>query len=515
MNEMAVATGSRATLERNEPRAVSPGVRSGADYLRDLQDGRAVFVDGRRVPNIVEDPRFRGIARTVAGMYDFAADPANGMQVHNPETGGITLKPYLIPRSAQDFAARREAIGKWSALTGGFVGRSPDHVAGLFAGFAAGAKVFRRNGYDGSDNVQAWYRKIASESRFVTYAITPPQTSRVPDEHGGEEPLQVAVIRDEERGITVRGAQMLATSAAVSDLLFISCIQPLGPDDGKHAISFMLPLNTPGLRLYCRRPYASRTGGDGFDYPLTARFDESDAVLVFDDVFVPRENLFVNQDVDGVREQFYETPAHALSNHQAQVRLVTKLKFVIGVARKVCAAHKSDATPSVVEKLGELASLAAMVEASTIAAESMAALDSHGVMVPNRRFLYGAMGLQSEIYPRVIQIFRELVGGGVIQMPSSRHEMLNEETRGDMRKYARSKGATAEERVQLLKLAWDVIGSEFGSRHVQYEMFYAGPPFVARMMSLRYYDYREPMGMVDAFLSTYSAEEPDGKLESH
>jgi 4-hydroxyphenylacetate 3-monooxygenase len=122
------------------------------------------------------------------------------------------------------------------------------------------------------------------------------------------------------------------------------------------------------------------------------------------------------------------------------------------------------------------------------------------------------MGLQSEIYPRVIQIFRELVGGGPIQMPSSRHEMLNEETRDDMRRYARSKGATAEDRVQLLKLAWDVIGSEFGSRHVQYEMFYAGPPFVARMMSMRYYDYREPVGMVDAFLSTYGPENPDGRL---
>jgi 4-hydroxyphenylacetate 3-monooxygenase len=513
MNEMTVTAGSRATLERDEPPAAAPGVRSGADYLRDLQDGRTVFVDGRRVPNIVEDPRFRGIARTVAGMYDFAADPSNDMQFHNPETGGITLKPFMIPRSAQDFAARREAIGKWSALTGGFVGRSPDHVAGLFAGFAGGAQVFRRAGFDGSENVRAWYRKIASESRFVAYAITPPQTSRVPDAHEGEEPLQVAVIDSDERGITVRGAQMLATSAAVADLVFISCIQPLAPGDEKHAISFMLPVNTPGLRLYCRRPYASRPG-DGYDYPLTSRFDESDAVLVFDDVFIPRENVFVCQDVDGVREQFYETPAHAFSNHQAQVRLVTKLKFVIGVARKVCAAHQSDKTPAVVEKLGELASLAALVEAATVAAESTAALDANGVMVPNRRFLYGAMGLQSEIYPRVIQIFRELVGGGPIQMPSSRHEMLNEETRDDMRRYARSKGATADERVQLLKLAWDVIGSEFGSRHVQYEMFYAGPPFVARMMSLRYYDYREPVAMVDAFLSTYGAEEPDGRLGS-
>lgn len=486
-------------------------LRTGDQYLNAVRDGRSVFLEGRRVADVVDDPRFRGIANTVAGLYDFAADPANDMVFHCPETGRDALKPYLIPRSAADFAARREALVKWAGLTAGFVGRGPDHFAGYLAGFASSPGVFDRSTHDGSAAVLAWYRKIVDESLFVTYAITPPQTSRVRvPEDDADGPLQVAVVGRRADGIVVRGAQMLATSAAVSDCVFVSCIQPLGPDDADHAVSFILPVDTPGLRLYCRRPYAHAVES-GFDYPLAARFDESDAVLVFDDVLVPWDNLFVHRDVEGVRAQFYGTPAHVLGNHQAQVRLVEKLKFILGVVRKVCATHHTDAVPAVVEKLGELASLAAMVEAGTIAAEAAAAPDPNGVVAPNRRFLYGAMGLQSEIYPRVLQVVRELVGGGVIQVPSSRFELLNEETAADMRRYARVKGFPAEQRVQLLKLAWDAVGSEFGSRHHQYEMFYAGPPAVAKMMSFRHYDFAEPLAAVEGFLSTYGPEAPDGR----
>jgi 4-hydroxyphenylacetate 3-monooxygenase len=491
---------------RDATSAISPAPRTGKDYLHAVQDERTVIVDGRRVPDIVADPGFRGITDTIAGLYDFAADPANDMVHDCAEVGGTALTPYLIPRSAAELAARRDAIVKWSLQTGGFVGRGPDHVAGLFAGFAAAPEVFRRASFDGSENVLAWYRRITAGSLYVTYAISPPQTSRVPGEDP-DGPLQVAMVSRDQRGITVRGAQMLATGAAVADLVFVSCIQPLGPDDADHALSFILPVSTPGLRLYCRRPYG-HGAEDGFDYPLTARFDESDAVLVFEDVFVPWENVFACQDTEALPAQFYGTPAHVLANHQAQLRLITKLKFILGVARKVCAGHQSEKVPAVVEKLGDLASLAASVEASTVAAEATATIDQYGVMLPSRRFLYGAMGLQNEVYPRVIQIVRELVGGGVIQMPSSRFELLGDETREDMRRYGRARDFPAADRIQLLKLAWDVVGSEFGGRYLQYEMFYAGPPFVTKSMSFRHYDFTEPLHIVDEFLAGYSAADP-------
>ncbi|MFI0486043.1 4-hydroxyphenylacetate 3-hydroxylase N-terminal domain-containing protein [Actinomadura sp. 9N215] len=117
------------------------------------------------------------------------------------------------------------------------------------------------------------------------------------------EDAQAGVVEERPDGIVVRGAQMLATGAAVADEIFISCIKPLTPDDRDFAVGFTVPVSADGLKLYCRRPYA--TTGSPYDYPLSTRYDETDALVVLDDVFVPWERVFVDRDVDGLRRQFF------------------------------------------------------------------------------------------------------------------------------------------------------------------------------------------------------------------
>jgi 4-hydroxyphenylacetate 3-monooxygenase len=285
--------------------------------------------------------------------------------------------------------------------------------------------------------------------------------------------------------------------------LFVSCITPLRPGDETYAVSFVVPMDATGLKLYPRPSYAADKPST-FDYPLSTRFDESDALVVFDDVFIPWEHVFIYKDIDLVRAQFHETPAHKLGNSQAQTRFTSKLKFVIGLAKKIAAANGIDKIPAVQEKLGELASLAATAEGLLLASEYECTIDKNGTAVPNPRFLYGAMGLQNELYPKVISIFRELVGGGVLQVPSSFEELVNPETKDDMQRYIRSATVRVEEKVQLFKLAWDVIGSEFGGRHQQYEMFYAGAPFVAKGYSFRNYGYEEAEELAAKCLGSYS-----------
>ncbi|HLI35852.1 MAG TPA: 4-hydroxyphenylacetate 3-hydroxylase N-terminal domain-containing protein [Streptosporangiaceae bacterium] len=485
-------------------------MRTGKDYTGALADGRKVYVDGEAVPDVTAHPAFAGILASVSKLYDFAADPASEMTCPVPETGRPALKNFMIPRSAAGLAARREAIAKWADLTHGWVGRAPDHVAGFLAGFASNPAVFDRENRKLGANVTRWYRRLLDESLFLSYVIIPPQVSRDVTAHGWDgEYLQAGVVEERGDGILVRGSQMLGTAAAVSDYLFVSCIKPLTPEDTDYAVSFVVPVSAPGLKIYCRRPYATGQPS-GFDYPLSTRYDETDALVVFDDVAVPWEDVFICRDVAGVREQFFGTPAHVLGNHQAQIRLISKLKFILGVARRICAVNQIDTIPSVTEKLGELASLASAVEACAVAAEATAAPDGQGVFRPNPRFLYGAMGLQAEIYPRVLHLLRELAGGGLIQLPSSYRELTAEETRADMERYIRSPGVPAQERVKLFKLAWDAVGSEFAGRHHQYEMFYAGAPFVAKGYAYRNYDFTESLAMVEKFLSGYDLPGPAG-----
>ncbi|HYE98353.1 MAG TPA: 4-hydroxyphenylacetate 3-hydroxylase N-terminal domain-containing protein [Planctomycetota bacterium] len=481
-------------------------MRNGRTYLAGLRDGRRVFVDGEAVGDVAEHAAFRGITRTVASLYDYAADPAHGMIARPAEGGRPYNKVFLIPRSREDLQARREALAAWARLTNGLVGRGPEHVGGFLAGFAGAPEVFAQADPRFGDHVTRFYRKVAEEDLFVTYVIIPPQVDRSRTAQAWDEKfVQAGVVAERDGGIVVRGAQMLGTGAAVSDYLFVSCITPLKPGDEPYANSFVVPIGAKGLKLYCRPPYAPGKSSV-YDYPLSTRFDESDAFAVFDDVFVPWEQVFVYRDVERVRSQFFETAAHVLGNTQAQIRLAAKLKFILGLARKIAAATQVDVFPGVQEKLGELSSLAAIVEGMVLAAEASATLDKNGVARPHPRYLYGAMGLQSELYPRALQILRELAGGGVVQVPSSYKDFLNPESRDDLRKFVRAAGLPAEERVKLFKLAWDVVGTEFGGRHQQYEMFYAGAPHVAKGYAFRHYGMEEATRLVDDFLGTYSLE---------
>ena len=486
-------------------------MRTGKEYTEGLRDGRTVYVYGERVDDVPSHPAFTGVVETVASLYDMSSDPSSDMTYTSPETGNLANAAFMIPRSREDLATRRAAIEKWAAVSKGFLGRSPDHVASFFAGFASGAEVFatpERSGGASSfgDNVRAFYKRILDDDLFCSYVIIPPQVSRATTASGwDEEFIQVGAAQERDDGIVVRGSQMLGTSAAISDHVFVSCIKPLTPDDTDYALSFVLPVAAPGLKLYLRRPYALDQPSR-FDYPMSTRFDETDALAVFEDVFVPWENMFVYKDVAGVRSQFFETAAHVLGNTQAQIRLVKKMQFFAGIARKIAATNQIDQIPDVQGKLGDLASLASIVEGMVLAAEAASAPDRFGVERPNARFLYGSMGLQSELVPRALSLLRDLAGGGVIQLPSSSRELLAEETRGDIEKYVFSPGVTSTERVKLFKLAWDIVGSEFAGRHHQYEMFYAGAPFVAKGYAYRNYGYDAIVADVDEFLGSYDVE---------
>ncbi|CCH32822.1 4-hydroxyphenylacetate 3-hydroxylase N-terminal domain-containing protein [Actinosynnema sp. NPDC047251] len=465
-------------------------MRTGIEYLASLKDDRRIYVDGAVVADVADHPAFAPIARTIAELLDLVPD---------------VTPLFTAPRSREDLTAFRVAATRWAEHTHGWVGRSPDHVGAFVAAFAAHPEAFDERF---ADNVLAFQRRMVAESLYVSYAIIPPQVSRASTASGWEgEFVQVGVVEERPDGIVVRGAQMLATGGAVADEILVSCIKPLTAEDEDFAVSFVVPVAAEGLKLLCRRPYAPAASSE-YDYPLSSRFDETDALVVFDDVFVPWERVFVYRDVPGLRRQFFDTGAHVLGNWQAQIRFAVKLRFLAGLGRKVAAVNGVDRFPGVVEKLGELASLVSLVESAVLAAEYASEPDARGLWRPDAQALYGVMGLQAELYPRVLAILRELVGGGVLQVPSSMADLVGPETRPIIDRYVHSPGVPAVERVKLFKLVWDAIGSEFAGRHHQYEMFYAGAPFVAKGHAYRNYDFDTAVAEVDSFLGSYGTETP-------
>jgi 4-hydroxyphenylacetate 3-monooxygenase len=478
-------------------------MRTGSDYLRSLDDGRQVFVDGERVTDVTRHVAFREAARAVARLYDLAAAPElrERMTFISPKTGEPVLRAYQIPRSHADLRARRLFSETWAEATFGLMGRTPDHVAGFFCGYAATARVFAAGGQEFADNVVACYEHMRDNHLYAAYAIVPPQIDRSKPAHAQSDPaLYAGVVKERDDGIVIAGAQQLATAGAIADLIHLSCIHPLAPGDENYANCLVVPVNAPGLKLYPRRPFATRAT-NAFDYPLSSRFDESDSTVVFDNVFVPWERVFIYRNLEISRDQWWKTPSHLYGNHQAQVRYVTKLRFMMGLAQRMNEMTGNAGNPAVQIMMGELAALVSVYESMLLAHETMASIDQDGVLWPSRTALYSAMALQSELNGRMLEIVRELTGSAMITLPSSLRDFESPQTVGDVARYMRSASSDAKAKVALMRLAWDFIGSEFGSRHQQYEKFYGGASFLVKQNVYRNFDFKRACALVDAALA--------------
>jgi 4-hydroxyphenylacetate 3-monooxygenase len=283
--------------------------------------------------------------------------------------------------------------------------------------------------------------------------------------------------------------------------VFVTCIQPLQPGDEKYAVSFAIPMNTKGLKILSRKSYEA-SAPSVFDNPLSSRFDENDAVLYFDDVKVPWDRVFIVDDIAMCQKQFHATPAHVYQNYQAQIRLAVKLRFLVGIAHRTAEINGIVGFPQVREMLGQLSAEASMVDAFVVAMETKGQQRDR-YFVPDRQMLYAAQTLTQQLYAKVINTLRELAGGGMIMLPSSVKDFGNPEIAGLIGKTQQSPAAGAVDRVKFYKMAWDAVGSEFASRHAQYEMFYAGATFVTKGHAFRTYDWKAATALLDRMLSSY------------
>lgn len=481
--------------------------RSGSDYVASLHDGRAVLLDGEQVDDVSTHPAFAGAVRTMAAIYDHTADPANAetFTYASPTDGSPVQRFWMTPRNRDDLVSRRVATQAWAEQTCGYLGRSPDHVGSLFAGFAGALDVFAEGGPQYAENLERFYARARDESLYLSYTIIHPTIDRSKPPHEQYAPnLYVSVSKERDDGIELRGAQMLGTGSVMCDYVFVSCILPLQPGSEDYAISLVVPANAPGLRIHSRRPYAQGNAG-GFDYPLSSRFDENDALVVFEDVFVPWEHVFAYRNIAVTAAQFQRSPGHSLANTQAQIRFSVKLRFLAGLARRIAEDSGNLVDPKTKLRLGQLAGKAQIPWAFVLAAEANSFIDEFGVCRPDPGMLYAAMTLQPNLIDEVLYSLREMTGGSVIQLPSSFQAFGDAQSAADFERFVCWPNAKADDRIKLLKLTWDAIGSEFAGRHFQYEMFYAGEPSVVQMRSFNSYPWTGATDLVDACLSGVDA----------
>jgi 4-hydroxyphenylacetate 3-monooxygenase len=475
-------------------------VKTGAAHLQSLRDGRDIRLNGERISDPTRHPAFRNACETAAGFYAFQSRPENlALMTFTADTGATVNRSWQLPTSYAELLERRRALEAWAELHMGFFGRSPDHVASTLSGFLMGIDVFEAYDPKRAAAVRDYVRYARDNDLYLSYAIVNPQADRGRTAHEQKDEFLIAGAVDEDAaGITVRGAKMLATAAVMANEIFVSTLPPLGKGDERYALSFAIPLNTPGLRILSRKSYEA-SAVSGFDNPLSNRLDENDALLYFDDVKVPWERVFVHGDVAMCQRQFHGTPAHVLQNYQAQIRLMVKLRFLAGLAHRIADTNGTLGYPQVRETLGQIAADVAVIEGLVWGMEARGGMTG-GWFLPDRQTLYTALLTAQEIYPRMMTRIRELAGGAMIMLPGSIADYDDLDTARMIRGTQVSSYYGPDDKVKFYKLAWDAVGSEFASRHLHYEIMYAGTSYVTRNNAFRTFDWERSVAMVDGVM---------------
>jgi 4-hydroxyphenylacetate 3-monooxygenase len=484
-------------------------LRTGRDYLAALRDGRVIYNGNSRVDDVTKHPAFRNTAQSFAAIYDRKRAPEHMETMSYEEDGECCSSWFLRPRNKDDLRKRTEAHRRTARWTYGLLGRSPDHVASVITGLALYPDLLEENRKGFGKNLLDYYHESRRKDLFASYVVAAPQGARNPElyHRKGSRVPSLHVSEETENGIILNGVKMLGTASVFSDEIWIGNLLPLAPDQKDQAVTCAVPTNTPGISIWVRKSYEQHAVSP-FDNPFTSRFDESDAMVVFEDVKVPWSRVFLMDDTVLSREAYFRTPSHVMGNHQSVVRFDEKLGFILGLAHKAAEINSVLQVPAVRETLAKLAAaeggLRGMIAGQIEDAETL----TNGFVHVNRRTMYASLFWCTTNYYQIAETVRELLGAGPFQMPADASFLDDPKMRETFEHYWSVAGATAVDRLKFIKLAWDYLGSELAARHGQYERFYAGPQFVHTFYNFNVCPWGSFSGAVDELMAAMEMRRP-------
>jgi 4-hydroxyphenylacetate 3-monooxygenase len=474
---------------------------TGRQKLERMRDGRAVYIGAERVDDVTVHPAFREGAQTIAHLYDLKADPARRDLFSFEEDGERISLYWLRCRNRADLERRMRCCKAIADATYGFIGRSPDQVSGLITGLAMNSDLLEKLHQGFGQNLLRYYERARKEDLYLSFAVTPASGRKsaelFPNQQRDDPNLRV--VGEDDSGVIVSGMKMMATSAVYSDEILIGNLTPIDDAFKSEAITAMLPLNAPGVSLWSRQPYALNARHEA-DYPLSYRYDETDSVLVCDNVKIPWERAFLHNEAAMSRRIYIETPANCYQNHQSNIRFWSKMGLIVGVASRICQANGTDKIPAVREVLGRMASWEALIGGLVHGQIEAWEEWPKGFATPNRRIMYAALNWCQEHHTEIIDTLRTLLGAYPMVMPASIDVMSDKDLRDRFERWWKTASIEAPDRHKLYKLAWDLVGSEFAGRHMLYEKFYAGNSLIVRNQSDREAPWEKFHDTVDQLL---------------
>jgi 4-hydroxyphenylacetate 3-monooxygenase len=448
--------------------------QTGDEYIESLKDDREVWIYGERVKDVTTHPAFRNSVRMAARLYDGFHKPETEDKLLVPTdtgSGGLTHPFFKAARSIDDLKASRTAIETWARMSYGWMGRSPDYK-GAFLGTLGGMPDF----YEPfKDNAIRWYNESQEKVLYWNHAIiNPPVDRHLPPDQVGD--VFMKVEKETDAGLVVSGAKVVATGSAITQYNFIAHYG-LPIKKKEFALICTVPMDAPGVKLISRASYSHQAAvmGTPFDYPLSSRLDENDSVFVFDKVLIPWENVFAYGDIEKINNFFPQTGFLNRFTFQGVIRLAVKLDFIAGLLLKALEIAGTKDFRGVQARAGEVIGWRNMFYALADGMALNPDAGPDGTVLPKLDYGLAYRMFMATGYPRIKEIIEQDVASGLIYLNSSALDFKTPEIRPYLDKYVRgSDGIQAVDRVKLMKLLWDAIGTEFGGRHELYERNYSG-----------------------------------------
>ncbi|QOT81055.1 4-hydroxyphenylacetate 3-monooxygenase, oxygenase component [Cupriavidus basilensis] len=449
------------------------GARKGSDFLQHLERRPPeLWYQGKLVENVRNFEPIRNGVETLAALYDYQWSHSDRML----ETfdGKKVSRSFSIPKEKSDLFALGKALLTSAKFSQGMLGREPAYLNRSIASFAGSADFFDIGGKIFSNNIKEYFRFVRDNDLSLTHTILNPRVNRRVGPAFQHDPTVAAhVTKESDSGIFVTGARLVATLPFADEIaVFPARLMDVSDASKDYAFAFVLPTNCKGLKFICRDSIDYGLGRN--NHPLSARYEEMDAVALFDSAFIPWERVFCYRDID-VCNQFYDaTGATAHVTYQVVCKNIVKIEFFLGLISLMIRGSGLEAFQHIHEKMAEIWAGWQAMKAFKSASEAGARLNDFGMLVPDWSPLEAARFMFPRLYPRMVEIVQQIGASGLVTLPTS--EDLDGPLRDEIDKYFQSVRLEAAEKIDLYRLAWDASVSAFAGRQVLYERFFFGDP---------------------------------------
>ncbi|AZV80813.1 4-hydroxyphenylacetate 3-hydroxylase (plasmid) [Parasedimentitalea marina] len=468
-------------------------IRTGDQYRESIRGSREIYINGERVTDVTTHPQFKPLVDLRARLYDAQFEENSKDILTYTENGETSAIGYKLPYSQTDWWAKRRATDHLMTQAGGVVSRIGDETVGEMWSLFDAADVLNNIDPQFAKNIDAHVRNVINGDPFQVSANTDPKGDRSKPPQDQDPDMLLHVVKETDAGIIVRGAKFETAAAYANQAFTKPTIANWGSEEmSDYAIGFICDLNAPNLKFICRSGFAGRAPAE--DYPLANKFDEIDALVIFDDVLVPWEDVLFYRQTKVAK--FMRASLHRYTAFAFVQRILKYTDMLIGAALFNVRQTGLDKLQGVQDKLSALACYREGINAHLTASIALAEKSPAGLMMPNQSLMYAGRVTACSKLPEMVHIARELCGGQICVTPDAA-TFRNPETKPWLDKYySINKEWLAEDRRRLLAFARDLLNSDYAGHHLSFQTFAQSPNFAQLATIYQNFNWDGPLAFV-------------------